>query len=110
LAESFASIISVLLACAGVQDHAAGRSRILGDVPVVKVAGDAGGALGILELPQVVEDALALRLPEPMGEPAQELRAAGLVAATLTYELALEGVEGVDVVARPGRRRRTVDG
>ncbi len=86
----------------GIQDHAA--LGVLGNLPVVEGAVDRGRALGVLELAEVVEDALAPVRPEPLPQPAEELRAASLVAAALAHELPLEGVERVDVVTRPRER------
>ena len=47
---------------------------------------------------------------EPLLQAAEELRAPRLVAAALAHELALERVEGVDVVARPWRDCRALRG
>ena len=78
-------------------------------LPVVELAVDADRSVCVLELAQVVEDAHPLLRAEPLDQAAEELRAARLVAAALAQELALEGVERVDVVAGPGRGRGAVE-
>ena len=69
-----------------------------GKVPLTEVT-----LRGFLNWRRSLNAAKPLPLPELLLEAVQELRAEGLVAAALAQELPLEGVDGVDVVARPGR-------
>ena len=96
-----------LVEAAGVEDHAA--LGVLGDRAVGEAAVDRGLEVAHLELAQVVEDAHPLLLAEPLDQAAEELRAARLVAAALAHELALERVEGEDVVAGERLVGRGVD-
>src|SRR5215204_2198496 len=72
-------------------------------VPVRECSVHGGDAAWVLELPQVVERGESPALAELLLEAAEERRAPRLVAAALADELALQGVDRVDVVARPGR-------
>jgi hypothetical protein len=56
-------------------------------------------------LAQVVEDELPTLRPEALLQACEEHRAPRLVAAALPEELALERVDGVDVVGVHGRAR-----
>ena len=70
------------------------------------MAGDAGRRLRIIGLAEVIPDREASAGAEPALERGQELGpSSACVAAALADELVLQGVEGVDVVARERRDR-----
>ena len=83
-----------------VEDDAAGV--LPRDVPVREVALDGGDAARVLELAHVVVRLEPAALAELLLEAAQELRVQRLAAAALAEELALQRVDGIDVIARPG--------
>ena len=77
--------------------RAVGGQRCVGEV-----AGDRDGRLRVLALAQVVPHGEAALRAELVAQAVEHLRGGDLVAATLAEQLALDGVQGDHVEARPG--------